>query len=140
MFNNMSRDNYATWESDDSKIEKYSFFETQFNENKKTIDNQYSRDNINDKLSQRGWLQSAHPQQIQPQAQAQAQNNIYTGRLDPAVHSRKEQMNQNNNNNNNNNIKNNENPILDHQFFNNKGEYKYNEPLRIINSRNFNKK
>ena len=131
----MSRDNYATWESDDSKIEKNSIFETQFNQNKKTIDNQYSRDNINDKLSQRGWLQSAHPPQTQ--THTQTHNNVYTGRLDPAINSRKEQMNKNNSNNKNTN---NINPIFDHQFFNNKGEYKYNEPLGIINSRNFNKK
>ena len=128
----MSNDNYAIWESDDSKIDKSSYFETQFNENKKAINNQYSRDDINDKLSQRGMLPSAFPNQF-----GDSSNNNYTGRLDHEVHSRKQQMN--NSNNNNSNTTNN-NPIFDHQFFNNKGEYKYNEPLGIINSRNFNKK
>jgi hypothetical protein len=159
----MSNDNYALWESDESKVDKKSFFETQFNESKRAINNQYSRDEINDKLSQRGMLPSAFPNQL-----GDSSNNNYTGRLDHEVHSRKQQMNNSNSNsnsnsnnnsnsnsnsntknnnsinksntkNNNSNIKNN-NPIFEHQFFNNKGEYKYNEPINTINSRNLNNK
>jgi hypothetical protein len=134
----MSRDNYATWESDDSKIEKNSIFETQFNESKREINNQYSRDDMNDKLSQRGMLPSAFPNQF-----GDSSNKNYTGRLDHEVHSRKQHINNSNstntNTNTNTNTKNN-NPIFEHQFFNNKGEYKYNEPINIINSRNLNKK
>ena len=131
----MSWNNFASWDQNDDKLtlnqSKDSLLDMQFNEDKKIMNHKYSRDDINDKIKERGWISSTQP--FNSETNNNINNNNFIGRLDTISSTNRVQQNDKNS-------KNEKNTILDHQFFSNRGEYKYSEPIKTINSRNLNTK
>ena len=147
-------DNFAPWDSNDNN-QNNNTFDMQFNDIKKNLTHTYARDDINDKLNQRGYTPCAFPRNVNDNTSPK--NNVNNSNN---VNSRNNTNNNSNMNNNFNDgydkfygrlnsesslrkmINNNEekNQITEHQFFNNRGDFKYNAPPNSVSSRNFNSK
>lgn len=146
-------DNFAPWDNNDNNDnnQNNNTFDMQFNDIKRNLTNTYARDDINDKLNQRGYTPCAFPRNIHDNSKNSTQNLDNKNNTNSNI--------DNNTNTTNNNyeqffgrlnsesslrkmINNNEqkNQITEHQFFNSRGDFKYNAPPNSISSRNFNSK
>ena len=121
----MDNHNYASWDTNNDNSNN--LIEKQFAEANKS--QTFSRDEINDKLSQRGNV----PFLAQSNNLYEKSNDTekFYGRLDQTSSSRKPENNKNNKDTN---------QIWNYQFTNFRDEFKYNEPIKTINSRNLNSK
>ena len=99
----MNFNNYADWDNNDSNVNSNNnLYEEQFKLDQKIQNNQFSRDEINDKLLERGHIPSLarHINHANDSILDNADNKFY-GRLDSQSSSRKPETTKNNETNKN---------------------------------------
>ena len=124
-------DRFASW---DDNAPQENNIDMQFNDIKKNLSNTYARDDINDKLNQRGYTPCSYPMNINKSENNnnyKDEYNKYFGRLDYESSFKKV---------NNTMNKNEKNQINEHQFFTNRTDFQYNTLPSSISSRNLNNK